>query len=136
VSKVVKVLMALVMVTVLLVSVTGTVLANQRVEGDPYGIEVSPNVLNIDSYAISGNIHSNIPKNDNLTGVALTVDGQDIAEFGMGIDDLGHLVIKFDMGDVKAILDDGAKADFAVSFTYAGDSYIVYDSVDVIYPSK
>lgn len=130
----------LVMVTVLLVSVTGNVLANQRIEGDDYGIEVSPNTLNIYSNGNAGNIHSNIPYTD-LTVVSLKVtvnDNDEEIDFSTSQDDLGDLVVTFDIDDVKDILSPEVdEATFALTCFYVvdevvGDSFTVYDYVPVI----
>ena len=104
-SRLVKLLTtSLVIVTVMLVAVTGTVLANARIEGPDFGIEVSPNILNINSYGNSGNIHSNIPVNDiDITDVTLQVNDEPVA-CTAGVDDCGHLVLKFEMDIVKGIL--------------------------------
>ena len=128
--------MTLVLVTMLLVSVTSTALANGRIEGPEYAIEVSPNVLNIDSYGNAGNIHTNIPSKD-LTVDTLVVNDKEIT-FGTGVDSLGHLVINFDMDTVEDILrtKDGEVAEEAnfvlTCFYVAGEPIIVDDAVPVI----
>ena len=109
--------MTLVMVTVLLVSVTGTVLANQRIEGEGFDIEVSPNVLNIASSSNSGSIHSNIP-DAGATDVTLAVNGTGIT-FDRCVDDCGHLVLKFDMETVKDIVETEDAAKFVLTCLYA-----------------
>ena len=137
-SRAIKMLtMTLVLVTMLLVSVTGNVLANGRIEGPDFDIEVSPNVLNIDSYAYgnSGNIHSNIPASG-VTETTLTVNGTEIA-FGTGIDSLGHLVLNFDMDivEVSLVTEDGEvaeSANFVLTCYVEGDRVTVSDSVPVI----
>ncbi|MFC1946699.1 hypothetical protein ACFLXY_02130 [Chloroflexota bacterium] len=129
--------MTLVLVTILLVSLTGTVLANGRIKGPDYDIEVSPNVLNIDSYGNSGNIHTNIPV-ASLTDdiLKLTVNDTQI-EFGTGMDTLGHLVIYFDMDTVEDILvtEEGEiaeEANFVLTCNVEGNSITVDDFVPVI----
>ena len=125
--------MTLVLVTMLLVSVTGTVFANERIEGTEYAIEVSPNVLNIDSYGNSGNIHSNIPASG-VTDATLTVNGTEIG-FGTGTDSLGHLVVTFDIEIMKGILvtAEGVaeEATFVLTCYVEGKHITVDDSVPV-----
>lgn len=131
-SKLIKILaMTLVVVTMLLVSATGTVFANGRIDGPDYAIEVSPNVLNIDSYGNAGNIHSNIPASD-FTVDTLTVNGTEIT-FGTGTDSLGHLVVNFDMDTVKDIVIADVDAEFVLTGFYVEDDPItVEDTVPVI----
>lgn len=133
-SKLIKILaMTLVVGTMLLVSVTGTVFANGRIDGPDYAIEVSPNVLNIDSYGNAGNIHSNIPASG-FTVDTLVVNGTEIT-FGTGVDSLGHLVINFEMDKVKDILVtvNAEEAKFVLTGFYVeGEPITVEDSVPVI----
>jgi hypothetical protein len=131
-SKLIKILaMTLVVVTMLLVSVTGTVFANGRIDGPDYAIEVSPNVLNIDSYGNAGNIHSNIPASG-FTVDTLMVNGTEIT-FGTGVDSTGDLVINFDIDTFKDTLVTGEYAKFVLTGFYVeGDPITVEDSVPVI----
>ena len=138
-SRLIKMLtMTLVLVTMLFVSVTGTVLANERIEGPDFDIEVSPNILNIESYGNSGNIHSNIPASG-VTDATLTVNGTEI-DFGTGMDSLGHLVVNFNIDIVKGILETpegvAEEATFVLTCYVGGENITVDDSVPVITTPK
>ena len=134
-SRLIKVLtMTLVLVTVLLVSVTGAVFAG----GEPIDIAVSPNVLNIGSNSSYIHIHTDIGYEGGEVA-AVAVDGNEIdpEEITMFADDCGNLVVMFGIDLVKDIVyvDGVIVSDPAVFvLTYlerSGD-----DSVPVIYPNK
>jgi len=101
-SKVAKVLsMALVLVAVLSVSVTGMVFANG--ESSDFDMVVSPNVLNVGSNGCWIHIHADIGWVDG-EGATVTVDGNEIEGIFTFADDCGNLVVKFDIGQVKEIV--------------------------------
>lgn len=133
-SKVVKVLsMALVIVAVLSVSVTGMVSANG--ESGDFDMVVSPNVLNVGSSGCWVHIHADIGYVSG-EGADVTVDGNDIGGIFTFADDCGNLVVKFDIGQVKEIVcvdDVIVSAEPVFVLTYRGLSG--EDTVDVIYPN-
>ena len=95
-----KLLLLLVLV---LVSVS-VVLANTASEGEGYNIKVSPNTLKLASKVDVLTVHSDIP--------FTLVDTDTIVLNGMTpilvkADDLGALVTKFDISELKGTLDKG-----------------------------
>ena len=134
--------MTLVLVIMLLVSVTGTVFANQQIEGPDFGIEVSPNVLNVGSASLYGHIHSNIPfAGVDLVSVELWVDGEEYTDtiLAKEADDCGHLVVKFNLNDqdlnLKNNLTGQDEAVFELTYEYLGVEYTNTDTIDVIQPN-
>ena len=134
-SRLIKVLtLTLVLVTVLLVSVTGMVFAN----GEPvdFDMVVSPNVYNIDSSSLYAHIHADIHY-DGPLDATVTVNGTQIEGIGTFADLRGDLVVKFSIDKVKAIVyvGDEIVSDEAIfELTYKGE--LGRDIVPVIQPPK
>jgi len=87
-------LKTLIISIILVMLLSGTALAN----GSADGIEVSPNVINLDSNGGSFSIHTNIPFSS-VTVELLTADGTPITKIVPFSDDRGDLVVKFDPRD-------------------------------------
>ena len=119
------------MVTVLLVSATGAVFA----EDDPIDMVVSPNFLNVASNSLYIHIHTDIGYDDDAVAT-VEVNENVIAsdEITTFEDDCGNLVVMFDIDLVKGIVDNPEidSADFVL--TYLGREG--EDSIDVIRTPK
>ena len=122
--------MTLILASMLLVLVTGTVFANQQIKDPSFGIEVSPNVLNIGSPGENGHIHSNIPFGG-VESVELRVEGLDY-NCTIRADSIGDLVVEFDLSVLKEDLKNQETATFKLIFKYDGNDYELTDTIDVI----
>ena len=68
-------------------------------------IVVSPNVINIDSLGGGVTVHAEIPFGlVDVGSISATLDGKAITVQSAFADNCGDLVVKFDLGEVKAIL--------------------------------
>jgi len=127
-SRLVKMLtMTLLLVTMLLVSVTGTVFA----EDGTIDMVVSPHVLNIESNGGSISIHTDIgyvPAED----VTVEVNKEEIVGVSTDVDDRGNLVVKCDIDEVKGIVIPDQLAIFDLTCNCNDGVYTGSDSVPVI----
>lgn len=118
---------ALALVAILLVSVTGAALA----QDGTIDMEVSPNVLNIESNGGSISIHTNIgyvPADD----TTVEVNGTEVEVIATFLDNRGNLVVKCDIDEVKTIVVPDEPAVFVLTCSYNGGVYTGTDSVPVI----
>ena len=83
-------LKTLILTIILAMLISSPILAN----GSADGIEVSPNVINLDSKGGSFSIHTNIPFSI-VQDVSLSADGNIIPISATFADDRGDLVVKF-----------------------------------------
>ncbi|MFC1977621.1 hypothetical protein ACFLWS_05085 [Chloroflexota bacterium] len=127
-SRLIKMLtMALALVTMPLVSVTGTVFAADGT----IDVEVSPHVLNIESNGGSISIHTDIgyvaPED-----TTVKVNGEEIERISTILDNRGNLVVKCDIDEVKGIVIPDELAVFVLTCNYNDGVYTGSDSVPVI----
>ena len=137
-KKITKVsLKALVLSVIMVMLLSGTALAN----GSAEGIEVSPNVINLDSNGGSFSIHTNI-SNSSLEVVSLLAvlpnnNSTNITDYWTFSDDMGDLVVKCRIGDVKELISElisEGTITFALTVfsTYSNETTTYYDDVRVI----
>ena len=125
-SRLIKVLtMTLLLVTIMLVSVTGTVFAADGT----INMVVSPHVLNIESNGGSISIHTDIGFGF-VEDTTVEVNGEEIEVISTFADDCGNLVVKCSIDEVKGIVIDDESADFVL--TCNSGSYTGEDSIPVI----
>lgn len=133
-NKIIKVsLKALVLSVILVILLSGTALAN----GSADGIEVSPNVINLDSNGGSFSIHTNIPYSTvidvSLLAVLADSDIVTIPIYGTFADDRGDLVVKCIIGEVKELISEGNTIfELTVSTSISGEPTTYDDTVRVI----
>jgi hypothetical protein len=119
--------LALALVAVLLVSITGAALA----QDGTIDIEVSPKVLNIESNGGSLSINTNIGY-VSAEDTTVAVNGEEVAVIATFLDNRGNLVVKCDIDEVKGIVTPGETAVFVLICKYNGAEYTGTDSVPVI----
>jgi hypothetical protein len=78
------------------VGLAGIVMANGAVEGDPWGMMVSPSTIVLAKISAL-TVHTNIPFGLVVPG---SVDLDGVAPSGIGRDSLGHIVLKFALADL------------------------------------
>lgn len=128
-SKTGKLAIALMLVLPLVLGLANGVLANGATAGDEFALQVSPHVLNLDSYGGSVSLHTNIGYSTDLV-VDLTVQGiQDFPILGTFADSRGELVVKCSVETVKEIAELGA-ATFVLTLEL--DGVVVYEAEDTI----
>lgn len=114
-------------VVLLVVGLASGVLA----EEDSIAVVVSPNVLNLLSYGGSVSLHTDISYNS-VQAVSLTVDDVSVAWSEIFADNRGQLVVKCDIGDIKALVEpEQAKFDLTV-VTTDGTERTGWDTITVI----
>ena len=126
--RIIKILgITMVLVALLVISITGTVFA----EDGTIDMEVSPHVLNIESNGGSISIHTDIGyvPAENAT---LEVNGTEVKDIITFLDDRGNLVVKCDIDEVKGIVIPDEPAVFVLTCDYDGGVYTGSDSVPVI----
>ena len=118
----------LIISTILIVAVSGTILA------DDNSIEValSPNVLAINSNGGSVSLHADI-KYSLVKETSLTVNGLDMPIADTFADDRGDLVVKCDIGILEDRVSEGT-ATFELTVITADDEYTGTDTIKVALP--
>ena len=129
-------MMLVVAVLVLLGSLAGVALA----EGDIV-VQVSPNVLNLQSKGGSLSLHTDLDF-DSAEGVVLTVDdtvddtvgddGQVVPDIETFADACGNLVVKADLDTIKEMVADLDEAKFELTVETPDGTYVGSDTIDVI----
>ena len=122
-----SVMKALLISTLLVVALSGTVLA----EDGTIDMVVSPQVLNIESNGGSISIHTNIGF-VSIADTTVEVDGKEIKVEATFTDNCGNLVVKCDIDEVKGIVINDESAVFVLACNYSDGVYTGSDSVPVI----
>ncbi len=121
-----SVMKALLISTLCVVALSGTVLAE---DGTIIDIEVSPQVLNIESNSRYVHIHADIGFGI-VEDTNVEVNKEEIEVKYAFADDCGNLVVICDIEEVKEIVKDDESANFVL--TCNGGDYTGWDSVPVI----
>ena len=118
---------ALLISTLLIVALSGTVLA----EDCTIDMVVSPNVLNIESNGGSISIHTDIGY-DSANDAVLKVNEELINNIRTFADSRGNLVVKCSINTVKSIVVGEEEAVFVLTANYNGGIYSGTDTIAVI----
>jgi hypothetical protein len=121
--------MALVVVVPLMAGLAGGVLAQD--EPLPIDLQVSPNVLNLESYGGSLSMHTDVGYSWTLD-VGFTVDGQLVDDFWTKSDARGELVVKASLEAVEDSDGDSLATFVLTVITSNGTWYEGTDTIRVI----
>jgi len=123
-------MMLVVAVLVLLGSLAGVALA----EGDIV-VQVSPNVLNLQSKGGSLSLHTDLAFSL-AKEVFLTVEGEDVLPINTFDDDCDNLVVKASLENIKDMVVDLDEATFTLTVETEDGVYVGSDTIDVISKSS
>lgn len=119
---------ALIISTIIIVAVSGTILADDN----SIEVVVSPNVLAINSNGGSVSLHADI-KYSLVEETSLTVNGLDMPIAYTFADDRGDLVVKCDISILKGMVSEGT-ATFELTVGTADVEYTGIDTIKVALP--
>ena len=119
----------LIISTILVLALSGTILADDNT----VEVMVSPNVLALNSNGGSVSLHTDISYSL-VTGMSLTVNGLYMLIAYTFADDLGDLVVKCDINELKELVSEETTAAFVLTVSTANSTYTGTDTVKVASP--
>jgi len=116
-----------------LVAIVAVIASAANLAAFEISVKVSPNVVSLDSQGEVLTVHTNIAYGA-VDGYSVALDGLEIQSWKS--DNQGNFVAKFNLDDVKDMLDPGTVTLTLTGMTRDGEDFFGSDTIRVIQPKK